>query len=87
MFHNCGGTFGIWICGDVGDLGDVGVGGRRIAGTCGVGGVPGLSAVGDGGLEVVDLREEAENNRERLLLIFNDRCGITPGLDGIAVDR
>ena len=85
--RNGGGIFGSCIGGDAGDRGEVGVGGQRFAGTCGVGGVPGLSGVGDVGLDLDDFREEEdENNLDRLLLIFKDRCGPIVGVDGILVD-
>lgn len=85
--RNGGGIFGNCICGDAGDCGEVGVGGQRFAGTCGVGGVSGLSGMGDVGLDLDDFREEDdENNLDRLLLIFKDRCGAIAGVDGILVD-
>ena len=86
--RHCSGTLGTSCSSDGnGDLGDPGVlesVGQELAGTCGVGGVSGLSAVGEAGLDREDLREES--NRERLLFIFSDRCGVIACIDGIAVD-
>ena len=64
----------------------LGVRGQRPTGSCGVGGVSGLFAIGDGGLDREDLREAPESKRDRLLFTFNDRCGVTACIAGVVVD-
>ena len=71
------------------DLGDPGVledRGQAPDGNCGVGGVSGLSAVGDGGRDREDLREAPESNLDRLLFTFSDRCGATACMAAVVVD-